>query len=108
MARFQNAATGVVVDVPDAPTFRGPWVPLGPEAPVEARETSDTEADADETEPGSQAPVEDTETTSPALDRPAKSASRADWAAYAESLGYEVENMKRDEIREALDAAAEG
>ena len=36
--------------------------------------------------------------------RPASSASRATWAAYAEQLGYEVEDLTRAQIIAALDA----
>lgn len=35
-------------------------------------------------------------------------ASRAQWAAYAQSLGMDVDGLKRDEIRARVSAAAEG
>lgn len=40
----------------------------------------------------------------PAVVRPARSASRAAWAGYANQLGYEVEDMTRAQIITALDA----
>lgn len=33
-----------------------------------------------------------------ALDRPAASATKADWAAYAVQEGHDVEGLKRDDI----------
>jgi|SRR5690625_1774154 len=44
--------------------------------------------------------------TEPGLDggAPAGNASRGEWAAYATSLGFEVDGLKRDEIRDLVAA----
>lgn len=42
--------------------------------------------------------------SAPVDDAPAGNASRGEWATYATSLGFEVDGLKRDEIRDLVAA----
>lgn len=54
------------------------------------------------------ADVGDVSTVVEALPVPNAGASRAQWAAYAQSVGLDVDGLRRDEIRARVSAAAEG
>lgn len=89
MPRLRNTASGVVVNVDDDTASRlwGEWVPADGDAPARTSEaTEDTSGE------------------------PKGNASRAEWAAYADSLGVEYpEDAKRDDIKAAVEAhVAEG
>jgi hypothetical protein len=101
MARFRNKNTGIVVNVSECPAWGGVWEPIEfsenttPDGDIPSESAEESADSSNPEEPASDAPL---------LVRPNNGASRGDWAAYAKALGFEVEDMKRDEIRDAIDA----
>lgn len=68
-------------------------VPAGAPAPATVPPPAEADEESDEETADGDAPV-----PSP----PAGNASKADWAAYAEALGIDVDGMSRDEIRDLI------
>ncbi|SNU00949.1 hypothetical protein SAMN06298212_10565 [Ruaniaceae bacterium KH17] len=99
MARM-TAPWGITIDAPDlavADLTRAGWTPEGDAdeshiVPAEnVGEVGGEVTDGDETE-------------AEAIERPKRQHSRGDWAHYAESLGLNVDGLKRDEIIELVNA----
>lgn len=104
MVRLRNAVTGAQIRVADelASRLPGPWVPVdGTETPKPVKESKKKDH-AKAPEPAAvRAPATSANLPS---DAPKPTASRAAWAAYAESLGVDVDGLKRNEIIAKLEA----
>lgn len=88
---------GVVASVADGTVLAGDWEVIDPQSPAPGpAEPADVEVGAS-IEVHADAEAEPVHLEG----APAGNASRAAWAAYAESLGVEPGDLTRDELREA-------
>ena len=101
MARFRNVRTGSIVNVPSLPVWDD-WESLD-ETP-DSLVVDEREAEGEESSEGD---VEQDPVLAPIASedgRPSASASRKDWAKFAESLGIDPGYMTRGELIAAVDA----
>lgn len=107
MARFQNKATGVVVNAGSEPTWGGEWERLGAHPAPQGPAPSPRKAAERPRKAGpSRKPAKPKDQAPAAPERPHNGASLGEWEKYAKAIGLNVDGLRRDEIRTAVAKAA--